>query len=285
MNSSKRSGYELLFLGTSASCGVPAYYCGCKVCEEARAHPEYARGCSSIMIRGAEDTLIDTSPELRLQFIRERLTRVDQILFTHEHFDHVGGLAQLEYYSKLVSGKPIPVYAGKECIEYLTSHFDFMADSLDFNSIKAFEVLEFNGVRYTPLPAAHAPGTFGYLIEIPTRGESALPVSTPRYVRIAYFPDTGVLPDQTRAYLGDLDILIHDATFNGRNWMPHSHTTIDEAISLAREIRPKVTYLTHLALHYDTPITVEELQEKLDEVNAAHDCDIRIAFDGMNIEV
>ncbi len=284
MISNRNSDYQLLFLGTGASCGVPSYYCGCKACEEACVHPEYARGCSSIMIRGKEDTLIDTSPELRLQFIREQLVGVDQVLFTHEHFDHVGGLAQLEYYSKLVSRQPIPVYAGRECFDYLASHFDFMADSLDLNCVGEFDILEFDQVRYTPLPAAHAPGTFGYLIEIP-KPESTTVATSPEYTRIAYFPDTGVLPEQTRPYVNDLDILIHDATFNGRNWMPQSHTTIDEVVDLALEIHPKVTYLTHLALHYDTPITVMELQTKLDEVNRAHGCDIRIAFDGTAIQL
>lgn len=261
---------ELIFLGTGASCGVPTYYCGCKACDEAREHPEYARSCSSLAIVGQETTLIDTSPELRLQFIREHLDGVDRVLYTHDHFDHVGGLPQLEYYERLITHGVLPVYASDVCADYLAAHFDFMDDAFEINRIQAFKPMDFDGVRYTALPATHCPGAFGYLIGF---GKT----------HIAYFPDTGPLVSESLESVKGVDALIIDATFNGRNWMPQAHTTVDGAIQLATMLKPKVTYLTHLSLHFDEPITVAELQAKLDAVKQDKGVDVRLSFDGTRL--
>jgi len=261
---------ELIFLGTGASCGVPTFYCGCDACEEARRHPEYARSCSSIAIAGRETTLIDTSPELRLQFVRERLDGTDRVLYTHEHFDHVGGLPQLEYYKRIAARGVLPVYAGDECATYVEHHFDFMLDVLDINRIKPFEPLVFDEVEYLPLPAAHCPGAFGYLISFGT-------------MKVAYFPDTGPLSDEVLSLLAGIDILIMDSTFNGCNWMPEVHTTIDGAINAARMLHPKVLYLTHLSMHFDEPITATQLQERLDGVRKTEGLDVRMPVDGTRI--
>jgi len=129
--------------------------------------------------------------------------------------------------------------------------------------------VEFDWVRYTPLPAAHGVETFGFLIE--KMGESNK--------RIAYFPDTGPLPKKTMEALKEVDVLIIDATFNGRNWMPESHHSIDEAIQLSQLLGAGRTFLTHLAMHYDEPITARELQELL----APYQGTILAANDGLEI--
>lgn len=261
---------ELIFLGTGASCGVPTYYCGCKACQEVKEHPEYARSCSSIAIKGAETTLIDTSPELRLQFVRESLTGCDRVLYTHDHFDHVGGLPQLEYYERLIAKGVLPVYASDVCSQYLKAHFDFMDDTFETHDIEVFKPMDFDGVRYTALPATHCPGAFGYLMGF---GKT----------HVAYFPDCGPMVSETLESVRGVDILIIDATFNGKNWMPQAHTTIDGAIKLAGMLKPKVTYLTHLSQHFDEPITVAEIQAKLANAKAEYNVDVRLPFDGTRI--
>lgn len=267
-------GHTLLFLGTGASCGVPAYYCGCKACEEALTNPKARRGCSSIMITGVENTLIDTSPELRLQFIREGVSDVGQVLYTHEHFDHVGGLGQLEYYSRLRSKKPLPLYAGKQTAAYIRSHFDFMDGSFALHEVAMGQTLVFDGISYTTLPANHAPGTFGYLIEVPAQISA-----TGQRRRIGYFPDTGPLGPEACQHLLGIDILIIDATFNGDNWMPSAHHTIDDAIEAIEALGARKAYLVHLSMHYDTPITLVELEEKL----APYEGRIEVPFDGLRL--
>jgi phosphoribosyl 1,2-cyclic phosphate phosphodiesterase len=266
MTTATTATHTLTFLGTGASCGVPSYYCGCKACEEARVNPRAARDCSGLLITGSQHTLIDAAPELRTQLIREQISTIDQVLFTHEHFDHVGGIPQLEFLVRLGSQTPLPVYAGKETLASIARQFDFMSDVLAPHLLRAFETVSFDGVTYTALPATHSEGAFGFLIET-------------RQSRVAYFPDTGPLAPRTREALDNLDILIIDATFNGRNWMPATHHTIDEAIALALKLKPQHTYLTHLAMHYDEPITLAELEEKLKPYQG----DIAIAFDGFSL--
>ncbi|MDR1082992.1 MAG: MBL fold metallo-hydrolase [Coriobacteriales bacterium] len=269
----------LTFLGTGASCGVPSYYCGCAACEEARVDPRAARDCSGLLICGLQHTLIDAAPELRTQLIRERVSTIDQVLFTHEHFDHVGGIPQLEFFVRLSSKKPLPIYASKETLAAIEQQFGFMSEVLKPHLLEPFAPVRLDGILYTPLPAAHSKGAFGFLIEPQGEESPAAPTSTSPPVRVAYFPDTGPLPPQTLKRLSALDILIIDATFNGKNWMPDSHHTIDEAIACALALGAECTYLTHLTMHYDKPITLEELKEKLKPYQGA----IRVAYDGLGV--
>jgi phosphoribosyl 1,2-cyclic phosphate phosphodiesterase len=245
-----------------------------------------ARDCAGLLITrehvgeqvgeqpGGQNILIDTAPELRTQLIREGISEVDAVLYTHEHYDHLGGLPHLEFYVRLRSHTPLPVYAGHETLAAIEQRFDFMTDTLDCRLIKAFEPVELDGVRYTPLPATHGEGTFGFLIETAAS-------------RSAYFPDTGPLPKATEAYLselgaqGRLDMLALDATFNGTNWMPTSHHSVDEAIALIEHLSAKRGYLTHLTMHYGEPITRAELEAKLEPWGGR----IAIAYDGLRIAI
>ncbi len=266
----------LKFLGTGTSTGVPAFYCDCPACKEAIEHPQHARGGPSVLIQSELEsvqfnTLIDTAQELRQQLLDANVTSVDAIIYTHEHNDHVAGLGTLEYYVRLKRKQSIPVYAGASVITYLKSHFDFMEDCLEFNEIKAFEQFELAGITYLPLPATHNPGCFGFLISHSYSNE----------FKCAYFPDTSRLPKESEDAIRGADIIILDATFNGDNWMPKKHLSIDDAINYLVELECKQGYLTHLSMTYDTPITVGELAQKLE----IHHGKIKTASDGLRINL
>ena len=241
--------HELVFLGTGAACGNPVFYCGCEACQEALENPAEAKTCSSVGILGAETTLIDTAPELRLQLCREGIARVDRVLFTHQHFDHTGGLPQMEFAQRFAR-RPLPIYASAPCLTWLKAHYDWVWDVVSPHVVEPFQQLEFDGVRYTALPAVHCPGAFGYLVECGG-------------TRMAYFPDTGPLPPESLAYLDGLDLLVHDSTFIGRNWYPETHTTVAGLLELGRRLHAKAVYLTHCSLHFDDPHTGAQLREKL----------------------
>jgi phosphoribosyl 1,2-cyclic phosphate phosphodiesterase len=266
--------HTLTFLGTGGACGVPSFYCGCKACDEALTNPRAARDCAGLLIQGELSTLIDTPPQLRTQLIRERTADIDHVLYTHEHFDHLGGLPQLEFYVRMKTHQPLPVYAGRETQAAIEVQYSYLIDTLDCHLLEAFTSVELDGVRYTPLPAAHSPGAFGFLIETATSC-------------MAYFPDTGPLPDVTLVHLSELgahdalDVLAIDSTFNGTNWMHATHHSIDQAIDLIKQVGAKQGYLTHLTMHYDTPITLAELEEKL----AVYDGRIAVAYDGLRITI
>jgi phosphoribosyl 1,2-cyclic phosphate phosphodiesterase len=256
----------LTFLGTGASCGVPSFYCGCIACEEARKNPRAARDCSDIIISGTQNTLIDAAPDLRRQLVRDNISSIDRVLLTHEHFDHIGGIPQLEYLVRLKQKQAIALYGSGESIAAITNSFPFMDNELEFHQLVTWEQLSFDGVRYTALPATHTKGSYGYLIETGA-------------TKVGYFPDTGPLCDSTIEWLKGVDILIIDATFNGDNWMPNVHLSVDGAIEEALKLKPRTTYLTHLSMHYDTPVTTAQLEQKLAKYNGA----IQLAYDGLSI--
>ena len=249
------AGHELVFLGTGAACASPTFYCGCEACQEALEQPAEAKTCSSVAIMGSQTTLIDTAPELRLQLTRERIAQVDQVLFTHEHFDHAGGFPQLEYPIRLGQRGPLPVYATQRCLSWIESHFEWMWDSVEPHVVEPFQTIELDGVRYTALPAAHCPDALGYLLQTETR-------------RVAYFPDTGPLPAQVRERLEGVDVLIHDSTFVGRNWYPATHTNVEGTVQLGRELGAKAVYLAHCSMHFDEPHTGAALRAKLAQMES-----------------
>lgn len=270
---------SLVFLGTGAACGVPTYYCNCKACREAELRPEARRTCSSIAIMRSQTTLIDTAPEIHQQLHREKIMDIDRVLFTHEHFDHVGGVPQLEYYSRLRSKKPLEFYCNTQTASYLKTHFAFMSDVFSLNKCLVGEVMEFDGISYTPISASHCPGALGYLIEVPAKFSHSSNGS-----KVAYLPDTSRPPQETLDVIAGADILIIDATFNTGNWMPTQHLDIDSALALGEELEVKRTYLTHLSMQFDVPITLEELDAKL--LDAKLDKSTAIASrDGMRLEL
>ncbi len=264
----------LVFLGTGAACGVPTYYCDCKACSEAETRPEARRTCSSIAILRSQATLIDASPELHIQLRRERIMDIDRVLFTHEHFDHVGGVPQLEYYSRLRSGVPLEFYCNPETAVCLKARFDFMSDVFTLTPVEVGMRMEFDGIFYTPLAASHCPGAMGYLIEVP-----AALSHDGTGKKVAYFPDTSRPPEETLEAISGVDVLVIDATFNGGNWMPAQHLDIDSAVALADELDVASAYLTHLSMQFDEPITLTELDARLAGTRAS------AARDGMRLSL
>ncbi len=260
------AGPTLTFLGTGAGCGVPAFFCNCPACEEARRDPRARRGDCGVLVRNAETTLVDTPPDLRHQLEREGVRTVDRVLWTHCHFDHLGGLGELEYLVRLGGRKSLPCYASPAARAGILAEFHYMDDILAFHDVAPFDAVTFDGVRYTALPVTHAPGTYGYLME------------TDR-ARTFYASDTGRLPAETAERVRDCDTLIMDATFWGRNWSPSAHHSIQETIEEGLALGAGTIYLTHLAMHYDTPITLAELEDYL----APYEGRVRVAADGLEI--
>ncbi len=260
---------EIIVLGTGAACGVPSYYCGCKACEEATENPRCVRTRSSIAVCGDETILIDASPDLWSQLNRERLSHVEHLFLTHSHYDHIGGLGELEFFVRLVRKRPLPAYMMPDTWKCVVSSFGYMADCFEPHLLGPGGSVEIGSLRITALAARHAPGTVGFLIE---NNDAKC---------AAYLPDTGPLPDATASRLKNVDALILDATFWGTNWMPTEHHSVAEAIQAGTALNAATLYLTHLALHYDQPITSQELETVL----SMHSGRVRLAYDGDRLEL
>ncbi len=257
--------HTFTFMGTGAGCGVPAFFCDCPACEEARRDPRAARGDCGVMIRGEKTLLIDTPPDIRHQLNREGVRTIDELVYTHAHFDHLGGLGELEYMIRLVTRTPLPTYGSATALGGAITEFHYLDDILDLRPIEPFETHEFDGVRYTALPATHAPGTYGYLIETDE-------------TRLFYASDTGKLPEATAEAVRGVDILAMDATFWGRNWSPDAHHSVQETIEEGLALDAGTIYLTHMAMHYDTPVTLAQLEEHL----ARYEGRVKPALDGLS---
>ncbi len=258
--------HSFVFLGTGAGCGVPAFFCDCPACQEARREPRARRGCCGVMVEGGKRLLIDTPPDLRHQLIREEVSTIDKLVYTHAHYDHLSGLGELEYLVRLFQKKPLPTSASAAAWEGIASEFGYMMECLDRETLEPFASFEYDGVRYSALPVTHAPGTLGYLIETPD-------------TRLFYASDTGRLPAETAERVRGVDYLVLDSTFWMNNWSPDVHHSVQETIEEGFELEAQNILLTHLAMHYDTPVTLAELEAYLEQYGGR----VRPAADGMRL--
>lgn len=262
------NGISFKIMGSGAGPGAPSFFCDCPGCREAIENPALSRTRSGALLASAGcNTLLDTPPDLRVQLNREKIRSIDRIFLTHWHFDHFGGLGELEYYVKLERKKPIPLYLPPSAIESYLNSFPGFGDIFEAIPWSFYQPYVFENFVITPLPANHSIETAGFLIMSSSR-------------RLAYFPDTAGLPAESANMAAGVDWLICDATFYGDNWYPHSHMSVDEAISLGCMINADKTVLTHMSIHYSQPVTAALLQEALSGFP-----DVLAAFDGMTIDL
>lgn len=257
--------HTFTFMGTGAGCGVPAFFCECPACEEARSDPRAQRGDCGVMITGSTRTLIDTPPDIRHYFNREGVRYIDDLLFTHWHYDHVGGLGELEYMVQLVTKAQIATYASPYTLESIGREFGYMSYCLATAPIEPFEQVVIDDVRYTALPVTHAPGTYGFLIET-------------EETSLFYASDTGKLPPETAERVRGVDVLAMDATYWKENGYPANHHSVQECIEEGLELDAGKIYLTHLCMHYSEPITLAQLEEYLTQ----YDGRVEPASDGLS---
>lgn len=255
-------------MGTGAGCGVPAFFCDCPACEEARRDPRARRGDCGVMVTGETRTLIDTPPDIRQYFLRENVSYIDDLVFTHWHYDHVGGLGELEYMVQLKTRAPLATYASPYTLESIGREFEYMMYCLATSPVEPFGQFTIDDVLYTALPVKHAPGTYGFLIETAD-------------TRVFYASDTGALPPETREIIRGVDYLAMDATYWKHNGYPESHHSVQECIEEGLELEAGKIFLTHMCMHYAEPITLAELEDYLKQ----YDGRVEPAADGLSFAI
>ena len=229
------SSIEVVILGTGTSHGVPMIGCKCAVCTSD--DPRDQRTRPSIWIRaGQSDILIDTTPELRLQCLANDIDRVDAVLYTHHHADHVAGLDDLRRFNHLM-GRPISCHATEQTLASLRRMFSYAFEpggddptsrpQLEWSVIdrSPFAIGE---VTVTPIPLFH--------------GE--MPILGFRIGKMAYCTDCSRIPDESYPLLEGLDLLILDALRR----RPHpTHFNLAQAVDEAKRIGAGQTLFTHIA--------------------------------------
>lgn len=251
---------SLTILGSGTSTGVPVLGCRCEVCRSASPRNQRTR-CSALLRWGGRNVLIDTSTDFRLQGLREGLDRVDAVLFTHTHADHIHGIDDLRTL-KPIEGDAIPVYGSVRTARTIKQVFSYIFHDdegpgyrprLSIHSIEA--AFELFGRMVTPVPLEHGPGeAFGY-----------------RVGSLAYLTDCSGVPASSMALLEGLEVLVVDAL---RMKAHDSHFNLDGAIALARRLGAGRTLLTHLSHDVDYAVHGAELPDG-----------VELAYDGLTLSM
>ncbi|HEV8355214.1 MAG TPA: MBL fold metallo-hydrolase [Gemmatimonadales bacterium] len=228
---------RLTLLGTGTSFGIPQIGCDCAVCRSPDPRDRRNRTAALIESSGAS-LLIDTPPELRLQLLAAGTTRVDAVLYTHEHADHVNGIDDLRIFSSR-QHSPLPIYGTPEVMAFLRESYRYI-----FND----DVVPYAGTSKPQLlPQTLTPGRVTEVAGVPVlplafeHGNST--VLGFRLGPLAYVTDVKRVGDAEREQLRGVEVLVLNALW----WRPHpTHLSIPEAIEAARAIGARRTVLTHL---------------------------------------
>ena len=256
---------RLTLLGTGTSFGVPQIGCECAVCRSN--DPRDRRHRTAALLETDRATiLIDTPPELRVQLLAANPARIDAVLFTHEHADHVAGIDDLRVFS-VRQRSPLPVFANRATASFLTDSYRYIFDDsvvpipgtskprLSLTTIEPGQPVVIAGVSVLPLGFSHGSSeVLGF-----------------RFGPIAYITDVKAVPPEARTALQGLDVLVLNALW----WRAHpTHQSIPEAIEAARRIGARRTILTHLT--HETGHA---------ELAAALPPGVEPGYDGMTLEI
>ena len=255
---------ELVVLGSGTSMGVPTPGCPCAVCHSSDPHDNRMR--PSVLVKSGERrVVIDTSPDFRTQALRENLLRLDAVILTHGHADHIMGFDDIRPYN-LRQKSAMPVYASAETLKILRRVFAYAFDEApSLSTIPQVELhtidgpFNAGGMRFVPVPLDH--------------GDSK--VLGFRFGGAAYLTDFSKLPDDSKELLRDLDDLILDALRDE----PHPmHLTVEQALEIVRELKPKRAWFTHIAHELPHAATNERLRRE-------GYANVQMAYDGLRIPV
>ena len=258
----------LTFLGSGTSMGVPTLGCNCAVCADAvspTGDPRNRRTRPSIRLAYNHHTvLIDTGPDFHHQAIRENIRRVDAVLYTHGHADHVLGFDDLRPLSFLVPGG-LPIYADDETADNIERIFDYT-----FRKENRYPTSARVTLHRLPKEAGAGIDLFGATFQrIPvTHGRQT--ITGFRFGSAAYLTDMSDIPAESVPLLQNLDILILDALRRE----PHpSHSHLSKSIELVEQLKPRRAYFTHMS---------HDLEHAATE--AALPPHIRLAYDGLQLK-
>jgi phosphoribosyl 1,2-cyclic phosphate phosphodiesterase len=238
--------------------GVPTIGCDCAVCHSSDPHDRRTRPSILVQYEG-KNVLIDTTPDFREQAIREQISRLDAVLYTHGHADHILGLDDLRPLTFHRNGR-IPLYARADAADTMKQIFRYIfEDNYKYGGIAKVEMktlegpLELFGARFEPIPIMHGDAEIvGY-----------------RFGSAAYLTDFSEIPASSLPKLHNLDILFLDALRH----KPHpTHSTVNNSLKIVEQLKPKRTFFTHIC--HDLPH---------EETNAALPSNVRLSYDGLKL--
>ena len=246
---------KITFLGTGTSSGVPYLGCSCEVCQSLNPKDKRFRASVLLEIEG-KSILIDCGPDFRQQALRAGVKKIDAVLLTHQHVDHMMGLDDLRVFGE------VDIYADKNTCEAIYRVFSYCFNN-NYHGIPQFSLHEVSnapflvdGIEFIPIEVLHY----------------KLPIHCYRIGDFAYITDFKTIDDSEKLKLKGVKTLV----VNALRFKDHfSHATVDEALSLINEITPDQAYLTHVSHEIGFH----------DEVNKKLPSNVRLAYDGLELFV
>ena len=246
---------KVTFLGTGTSQGIPVIACDCKVCTSE--NPKDNRLRTSILIEENNQTIvIDTGPDFRQQMLRENVQKLDAIVFTHQHKDHVAGMDDIRAFNYKFK-KDMDIYCTAEVEEALIREFPYVFSAYKYPGVPEIKVHNIknepfiiNGVELIPIEGLHY----------------KLPVFGYRIKDFVYLTDVSFVSEKEKEKMKGADIIVLDALRK----TPHiSHFTMEQAVELLEELQPKQGYLIHIS--HLMGLHNEVVKELPDFIKPAHD--------------
>ncbi len=254
----------LTILGCGTSTGVPLIGCRCKVCTSKNPKDKRLRASAWLQTQN-RSILLDTSTDLREQALRAKISRVDAILYTHPHADHLNGIDEMRSFN-FIQQETIPVYGNSWTCEELRSRFTyiFSPGPVEGGGIPQLELRQFDsqspfidvvGVQVIPLSLKHgSKECIGYRIN-----------------SVAYITDCSHIPPTSLDRLKGLSVLVLDCL----RITPHStHFNLDQALKIISQLKPKKTFLTHMGHDFGYKDWVKKLPKG-----------VQLAYDGLKIKI
>lgn len=249
----------LTVLGSGTSVGVPTIGCDCKVCQSR--DPRDARLRPSICLDWDSATVvIDTGPDFRQQALQHQIRRVDAVLYTHAHADHIIGLDDLRPFNFVQKG-PIPIHASDSTMAVIRRIFSYIFHDGPSESSRPKisphvfdgQPISIHGVDFLPIPLRHGSAeSHGF-----------------RFGPNAYLTDHSEIPEPSLELLQGLDVLFVDAL----RYKPHpTHSTVEQSLKTVERLKPRRAFFTHIS---------HDLQHERVE-SLLPDC-VRLAYDGMEL--
>jgi phosphoribosyl 1,2-cyclic phosphate phosphodiesterase len=252
----------LTILGCGTSTGVPLIHCKCAVCRSKNPKNHRLRQAAWLQARG-KSILIDTSTDLRQQALRAKIRRVDAVLYTHPHADHLHGIDELRSYN-FIQRESIPCYGNEWSCSELRERFPYVFNptivegggipQLILNEFDSrAEVLDIAGVPVTPISLSHGSREcIGYRID-----------------SVAYVTDCSYIPATSLDRLKGLSVLVLDCL---RLEAHGTHVNLDQALAIVEQVRPKKTFLTHMGHDFEFVKWSKKLPRG-----------VQLAYDGLRI--
>ncbi|MBV9507227.1 MAG: MBL fold metallo-hydrolase [Acidobacteriia bacterium] len=253
--------FKITVLGSGTSVGVPTVGCHCAVCSSSDPRDERLRPSILISYRDRQ-ILIDTTPDFRAQALRVHLERLDAVVYTHSHADHIMGLDDVRPYNFRQKGK-IPIYASSDTMQAIRRVFQYIFDDREKESSvpqlathiingAAFDVF---GLEFVPIPILHGSARIlGF-----------------RFGDAAYLTDHSEIPESSMESLTGLDVLFLDALRH----KPHpTHSTVDRSVKTVEKLAPRRAFFTH--------ISHDLAHERTESMLPSN---VRLAYDGLELTI